>query len=82
MSTLTAAEEQQIEAELARLEPAPKFADPLANVVIVDGLPVVLAAKVEKLTTVLRKLFQGVGAVVDLQLTLDESGGTTGCEHN
>lgn len=78
---LTQEEESQIEAEIARLEPAPKLPDTLGNYVIVDGLPVVPAAKTEKLKSVLKKIFLGVGALGadDVQLATDAEGGTLGC---
>jgi hypothetical protein len=78
---LSEAEEQQIEAELARLEPPKALPDPFACVVIVDGLPVVPAAKLEKLKSVLRKLFVAVGPFgpEDMNIVTDAEGNTLGC---
>ncbi len=77
---LSEAEEQQIEAELARLEPPKVLADPFACVVIVDGLPLVPASKLDKLKAVLRKLFAAVGAFgpEDMNIVTDAEGNTLG----
>jgi hypothetical protein len=73
-------EEKEIEAQLQALEPPPKFPDPLATVVIVDGLPIAETAKVERLKAVLKKLFTTIGPLgpEDIQLPLDKNGSTAG----
>ena len=50
------------------------------NVVVVDNLPKVPSAKVEKLTTVLKKIFGQIGLIHEngLVMPVDDTGSTKG----
>ena len=58
--------------DILRLKP--KESDGVENVIVVDGLPEVGEDRLEKLKTVIRKLFAKFGNVVSDQFPLSEEG--------
>jgi len=77
---LTELEEKQIEEQLAKLEPPIPKRDYTRCVVVIDGLPIAPASKLEKLSKVIRKKLTEVGPLGEtgLNLITDDDGATVG----
>lgn len=60
------------------MEQQPKESDGVDSVVVVDGTPVVGAERVDKLKSVIRKIFSKLGNVVNEHYPTDEEGKTKG----
>lgn len=48
------------------------------NVVIIDNIPKIPPARLEKLNSIVRKLFSGCGTIVNVEYPTDEEGNTKG----